>query len=280
MLHPFRKRVLASLLFAVGACGKVQPTRAGQGTTLASASARNVSSNAAFDAGAAGADVDSSEQLDRPSFVVILARDTRGRSTANLARLSAMGMTFGSGQRAPDCAPSSVDQSGIIARTLQAHDAAYATARFATGDDDAPRPIRGVARRAHAFIAQQAAAKRPFYLQIASCTPMAENMDAIVGGVLDTLRDPNGDGDDADSLLATTYVLLFSDHASLAAGPGITAGTRSAVTITESDLLPTIAEWAGATPAASDGLDGGSFARITRGTSAVLLRRRNAPVEH
>jgi arylsulfatase A-like enzyme len=135
---------------------------------------------------------------------------------------------------------------------------------------------------------------------------MTENLDTAVGRTLDALQDPNGDGDSSDSLLANTYVLLLSDNGAvdsisdnaplaagkattyeggvrvpfLVAGPGIAPGSRSIVPVTEYDILPTVADWLGATPAPKGALDGGSFAELAQGDAAAVRGRGTALVSH
>jgi arylsulfatase A len=249
-----------------------------------------------------------------------------------------------------------------IAELIKAYDPAYATAHFgkwhldgggpaqhgydesdgATGNDDGqvggddPKLMFSLAERSRAFIAKQAAAHRPFYLQIAHYAThessfalaatlakykakppgtvhtdplfaaMTENLDTAIGRTLDALADPNGDGELSDSLLSSTYVVLLSDNGAvdsisnnaplfmgkastyegglrvpfLVAGPGITAGARSQVPVTEYDILPTIADWLGASPSPKGMLDGGSFALVAQGSANAVQGRGTALVAH
>ncbi|HVJ19312.1 MAG TPA: sulfatase [Polyangiaceae bacterium] len=134
---------------------------------------------------------------------------------------------------------------------------------------------------------------------------MTEHLDTSIGRILDALGDPNGDGDSSDSVLASTYVVLLADNGAvdaisdnvplaegkattyeggirvpfLVAGPAIAGSSRSDIPVSEFDLLPTIAEWVGAVPAAT-ALDGGSFASLTRGEVGFVQGRETGLVFH
>lgn len=198
------------------------------------------------------------------------------------------------------------------------------------GGDD-PKLVFSLAEKASKFVRKNVAAKKPFYLQVSHYATheesfalastfatfqakkpgtlhtdplfaaMTKDLDTSIGRLLDTLADPNGDGDESDSLLSTTYILMLADNGAvdtisdnfplnmgkastweggvrvpfLLAGPGIAAGSRSDVAIAETDILPTIAEWVGATPPAADVIDGGSFAQLARGKSSLVTGRDN-----
>jgi arylsulfatase A len=204
------------------------------------------------------------------------------------------------------------------------------------GGDD-PKLMFTLTQRAQAFIQKNAAARQPFYLQISHYAThqtsfalaatlakyqakapgavhihplfaaMTEDLDTAIGRVLDTLKDPNGDGDLSDGLLASTFIVLLSDNGAvdadsdnfplakgkattweggvrvpfMVAGPGIAAASRSNVPVVEYDFLPTFAEWLGASPAPLGGvLDGGSFARLAWGEANVVERPGTAIVFH
>ncbi|MFT3924550.1 MAG: sulfatase [Myxococcales bacterium] len=203
------------------------------------------------------------------------------------------------------------------------------------GGDD-PKRVFSLAEKARDFIARRSAAHQPFYLQIShyatheptyalastvskyrskppgsvhhdpAYAAMVENLDTAVGRTLDALRDPNGDGSQADSVLANTYIVLLSDNGAVdsiadnaplfagkastyeggvrvpffVAGPAIPAASRSNVPVSEFDLLPTIADWLGATPKPKGTLDGGSFARLARGEAVVVDGRGTGIVTH
>lgn len=198
-----------------------------------------------------------------------------------------------------------------------------------------PKLMFGLARKSERFIAAQVAAKKPFFLQIShyathedsfalpatvakyrakpkgtvhgdiEFAAMTEDLDTSIGRVLDRLRDPNADGDDSDSVLNSTFVILLSDNGAvdaisdnaplfsgkattyeggmrvpfLVSGPGIAPGSRSNVPVTEFDILPTIADWVG-TKASGAALDGGSFARLARGQAPSVEGRGSALVGH
>jgi arylsulfatase A-like enzyme len=204
------------------------------------------------------------------------------------------------------------------------------------GGDD-PKLVFSLAERAGSFIRRNAAAGRSFYLQIShyathetsfalastlakyqSKSPgalhkdplfaaMTEDLDTSIGRVLDTLKDPNGDGDLSDGLLASTFILFLSDNGAvdaisdnfplakgkattweggvrvpfLLAGPGIAPGSRSNVPVVEYDILPTIGEWLAASPMPRGGaLDGGSLARLAWAEASTVERPGSAIVFH
>jgi arylsulfatase A-like enzyme len=197
------------------------------------------------------------------------------------------------------------------------------------GGDD-PKLVFSLTEKAGKFIQKNVAAKKPFYLQVSHYATheesfalastiaefqakapgalhddpvfaaMTHDLDTAIGRLLDKLADPNGDGDDADSLFPTTYIVMLADNGAvdtisdnfplymgkastweggvrvpfLLAGPGIAAGSRSDVAVAETDILPTIAEWVGGTPKpAGGGLDGGSFAQLARGQASAVTGR-------
>lgn len=199
-----------------------------------------------------------------------------------------------------------------------------------------PKLVFSLAEKSRDFIARQSAAHKPFYLQISHYATheearalaatlakyqakprgtvhnvpvyaaMVENLDTAIGRTLDALQDPNGDGNQADSLLSTTYIVLLSDNGAVdsiannaplfagkattyeggvrvpffVAGPGIPAASRSNVPVSEYDLLTTVADWIGATPAPKGTLDGGSFARLARQEASAVDGRGTGIVTH
>jgi arylsulfatase A len=249
-----------------------------------------------------------------------------------------------------------------IAELIKETDAGYATALFGkwhlagdgpaqhgfdesdgdTGNEtgqvggDDPKLLFSVTERATVFIRENAAAARPFYLQLNHYAvhedsfalaatlakyeakapgvvhddplyaAMTEDLDTAIGQVLDALDDPNRDGDSGDSLRDSTYVVLLSDNGGvdsisdnaplaegkattyeggirvpfMVAGPGIAAGSRSFVPVSEFDLLPTIADWLGASLANESSLDGGSFAGLARATTVGVEGRSTQLVSH
>ena len=194
-----------------------------------------------------------------------------------------------------------------------------------------PKRVFSLAGRANDFIRRSAAARKPFFLQISHYAThedsfalastvakyrrksagtvhkdplyaaMTENLDTSIGRVLAAVDDPDGNGDRADSLLGSTYIVLLADNGAvdadsdnfplasgkataweggvrvpfLVSGPGIAPASRSRVPVTEHDLYPTIAQWVGAGDIANGGRDGGSLARLARGESQEVDGRTN-----
>jgi arylsulfatase A len=197
------------------------------------------------------------------------------------------------------------------------------------GGDD-PKLVFGLTDKAASFVRRNVAKKQPFYLQVSHYATheapdaltstlqkfqalppgelhdnplfaaMAADMDSAIGRLLDSLADPNDDGDTRDSILASKYLVLLADNGGvdevsdnfplrmgkattweggvrvpfLVAGPGIEPGSRSRVPVWEEDILPTIADWVGAKPAPVGGeLDGGSLAKLLRRESLAVTGR-------
>ena len=199
-----------------------------------------------------------------------------------------------------------------------------------------PKHVFSLADKAKAFINKNVAATKPFYLQLChyavhedtyalpetiakyqakkpgtvhhdpEFAAMTENLDTSLGEVWDALEDPNGDGNKADSVVDSTYVVMLSDNGAVdtisdnvplfmgkastweggirvpffAAGPGIAPGSRSEVPVSEYDVLPTIADLLKATPAHAKVLDGGSLAPLLYGQSSAVERPASSFVFH
>ena len=130
----------------------------------------------------------------------------------------------------------------------------------------------------------------------AGSVAVAEDADAAQGRVLDVLGEMG--------VATNTFVFYTTDHGApgrnppwsggkgtlgegglrvplLVRGPGVPAGRCSGVLATMVDLLPTIAELAGADLAGIRGIEGGSLAPVFRDPAAGLIRRpREAFVVH
>jgi len=190
-----------------------------------------------------------------------------------------------------------------------------------TGPGGLPEYMDDVtARNAESFVAQQSGAQEPFYLQLNFQAPhwdidaiaevpdgwgqyssmpwtdkqksyaaMITRMDSQIGALVETLRDPNGDGDTSDSMLENTLIIFTSDNGPTpedgspinffnASGPfrggkrdlyegglhvptfaywegTIAPGTETDLRTDVADLMPTIAELSGGrTPVGIDGV--------------------------
>jgi arylsulfatase A len=66
----------------------------------------------------------------------------------------------------------------------------------------------------------------------------------------------------------------------IVAGPGIAAGTRSSVTVSGMDFLPTIAAWAGYDGELAAGVEGGNMLPLLLGKSDHVVRPREELVHH
>lgn len=117
-------------------------------------------------------------------------------------------------------------------------------------------------------------------------------IDQQVGRVLAKLEDPNGDGNQSDSLLANTYIVYTADHGIaigrhglqgkqnlyehtwrvpyIVRGPGIAAGSETDALIYLHDSFPTLCDLAGLDlPATIDSNDGQSFRSVLVGASTT-----------
>ncbi|MEP4077316.1 sulfatase-like hydrolase/transferase [Haloferula sp.] len=115
-------------------------------------------------------------------------------------------------------------------------------------------------------------------------------IDQQLGLVFDKLEDPNGDGDNSDSIIDNTYIVFTSDHGIaigrhglqgkqnlyehtwkvpfIVRGPGIQAGSESDALVYLHDTFPTFCDLAGIDhPATLDQNDGMSFRDVLEGTS-------------
>lgn len=117
-------------------------------------------------------------------------------------------------------------------------------------------------------------------------------IDQQLGRVLPRLEDPNGDGDDSDSIVDNTYIVFTADHGIavgrhglqgkqnlyehtwrvpyIVKGPGIAAGTESDALVYLHETFPTFCDLAGIdVPTTIDSNDGQSFRDVLEGTSTT-----------
>lgn len=172
-----------------------------------------------------------------------------------------------------------------------------------------PNPKQAVAMtdRGVAFLGRQAAAGRPFYLQLSHYPSQEEKGGGGAGRRWTGLGEEEAQAVDGSlrrilealdqlKLAASTYVVFTTDHGSpgrnaplaggkgsvgeggirvpfIVAGPGVAAGAVSPVRVTALDLLPTVAELAGIGPPLPAGVEGGSFASLLRNPGTGVVRR-------
>ena len=129
----------------------------------------------------------------------------------------------------------------------------------------------------------------------ATYAAMVEHLDQQVGRILNTITDPDGDGDESDSIAASTVVIFTSDNGGdsrtinsplkgrkgqfteggtrvpmIVWQPGtVAAGQISDELVSSVDFYPTLAEFAGASLPAAEvhPIDGTSFKHIVTGES-------------
>ncbi|WP_338688270.1 sulfatase-like hydrolase/transferase [Haloferula helveola] len=117
-------------------------------------------------------------------------------------------------------------------------------------------------------------------------------IDRQLGRVLAKLEDPDGDGDNSDSVINNTYIVFTADHGIavgrhglmgkqnlyehswrvpfIVRGPGIAAGNETDALIYLHDTFPTFCDLAGiALPSTIDGNDGASFRPVLEGMTDV-----------
>lgn len=164
-----------------------------------------------------------------------------------------------------------------------------------------PKQAREIAAKGAAFMARQAAAGRPFFLQVSQYgrhnDPSAFAVaDESLGALLKAI--------DELGIAGRTYVIYTTDHGSpgrnpplaggkgtiwegglrvpcVVRGPGVRAGASCPVRSTGVDLLPTIAELAGVTRGLPTLLEGGSLSPLlSRGGEGAVVRPREEFVVH
>lgn len=170
-----------------------------------------------------------------------------------------------------------------------------------------PKQALAMTERGVSFLERQAAAGRPFYLQLSHYPSQEERGRGGGGGRRTGLGEEEAGAVDGSlvrilealdrlKLAATTYVVFTTDHGSpgrnaplaggkggvgeggirvpfIVAGPGVAAGGSSPVRVTALDLLPTVAELAGLRSPLPAGVEGGSLAAVLRDPRNGVVRR-------
>ncbi len=170
----------------------------------------------------------------------------------------------------------------------------------------APNPKQALAMTAKGidFLARQAKAGRPFYLQLShypnqpgksggeSPSKNDDDETVIVDQTLGQLLDAVA----RLGLSTNTYIIYTTDHGTpgrnspltggkgtvwegglrvpfIVVGPGVNAGACSHVRVSATDLLPTLAELAGVKETSPQGAEGGSFAGVLKNGGAGTVKR-------